>query len=64
MQSVRSSPSRSVVVEKIAKRHVAIAVFDLGQHSARAHLRLDQSGRERHLGEFAQDQRLEPRRRQ
>ena len=38
---------------------MAIVVLDLGEHSCRCHLRFDRSGRGRHLGEFANDQRFE-----
>ena len=52
----------AVVVDEIAERDMALVVLDVGQHASSCHLRFDRLGRGRHLGEFADDQRFEPRR--
>ena len=48
-----------VIVDQVAEGEAAVVVLDLGQHSGGRHLRLDRSGSGRHLGEFADDERLE-----
>ena len=58
----RVDPIAAVVVDEIAERDMALVVLDVGQHACRRHLRFDRLGRGRHLGEFADDQRFEPRR--
>ena len=48
-----------VVVDQVAECDMAIVMLDLGQHSGSGHLRLDRTGRGRHLGEFADDEFFE-----
>ena len=49
-----------VVVEKIAERDSAVVVLDFRYHALRRHERLHRARRERVLGEFADDERLQP----
>ena len=51
-----------VVVEEVAERDAALVVLDFRQHALRRHERLHRSRRERVLGEFADDEPLQPRR--
>ena len=51
-----------VVVEEVAERDDALVAFDLRQHVLRRHEGLHRPRRERIFGEFADDERLQPRR--
>ena len=55
-------PIAPVVVEEVAEGDMALVVPDLGEHSCAVICALTGPGARRHLGEFADDQRLQPRR--
>ena len=51
-----------VIVEKISERDTALVEPDHRQHALRRHERLDRRGRQREFAEFADYERLQPRR--